>query len=450
MGDPRVEYVLGVLLGDTAERFQWPAWLAYGDRPPNVAGPAVQIVPSSFFGDGYGAIDSLPSLPLDQIEGVPLLFGVPVLKRRGEVLVVGADILASAYFLLTRYEEWVRRDVRDVHGRFPGRESLAFRAGFMERPIVDEYAALLRAWAGAVGVGLLEQKRRFSVLLTHDVDYIGPETGLLPGISTLGRGLLDRRRIRRVVADSVIAAGLRRHPDDNLEAVLRLDGQLTERVSSDRCRTIFMFNAGVGSQHYGTSILGSRRTAARLRWASRSGAEIALHASYEAGGEPHRLGQERRALEEVSGLPIDKSRHHFLRWLEPEDGAALATAGIRWDATLGYADVAGFRLGVCRPVPLFDPMHRRLMGVEEHPLIVMDRTLDRPECMGLDEDAAFEYVRNLADTTFRHQGEFVCLWHNDALASGELSYHKRLYPRALDHLGALLDVDPVPVAPRER
>ncbi len=73
-----------------------------------------------------------------------------------------------------------------------------------------------------------------------------------------------------------------------------------------------------------------------------------------------------------------------------EDGWALAAAGIDWDSTLGYSDMAGFRLGVCHAIPLFDPVRLEPMGVEEHPLIVMDCTLNWPQYMGLDEEGAFE------------------------------------------------------------
>ena len=68
----------------------------------------------------------------------------------------------------------------------------------------------------------------------------------------------------------------------------------------------------------------------------------------------------------------------------------------------------------------------------------MDCTLDRTNYMNLGEDAAFKYVRVLADATFRYQGEFVCLWHNTVLSSIDTSYHKRLYSRMLDYLAGLL------------
>ena len=72
-------------------------------------------------------------------------------------------------------------------------------------------------------------------------------------------------------------------------------------------------------------------------------------------------------------------------------------------------------------------------------MIVMDATLFEPAYMNLDEEAAFQHVRKLADATFRHQGEFVMLWHNNVLAATAPDYHLRLYPRVLRYLGQLLE-----------
>ena len=413
--------------------------MVYGCLPSATgATPALYIAPSGFFGSGYGTSDSLTLNPLYCIEGVPLLFGAPSVERMGNALVVKADIVASAYFLLTRYEEWVRRDVRDEHGRFPGRESLPFRAGFLHRPIVDEYAELLRKWARQVGIELPVPKRRFSVLLTHDVDSLGLR-GPLQAARSIAGGLLGQRPLRQALSSAAARIGLLRHPDDNLNDVIQLDRQLTERFPTDRCRALYFFMAGGKSPQDGNYRLGEARIINGLREVSASGAGVGLHASYEAGTNPAKVAIERQALEDVAGLPIEKNRHHCLNWREPEHGAAIAEAGINWDSTLGYADVAGFRLGVCRPVPLFDPIRQCLLGIEEHPLIVMDCTLDWAKYMNLGEEAAFDQVRRLADATFQHQGEFVILWHNTVLATTDRSYHKRLYPRVLDYLAGLLE-----------
>lgn len=105
----------------------------------------VVIKPSGFFNDNlYGTEASIPALPLKLWEEVPILFGDETTETVGETLVIHADIIAGTYYLISRYEEMVRRKTRDPHSRFPGKESLPYRAGFIDRPIIEEWGLLLR------------------------------------------------------------------------------------------------------------------------------------------------------------------------------------------------------------------------------------------------------------------------------------------------------------------
>jgi hypothetical protein len=445
--DPRIRYALAVLL-DACNPVEaaWPDWLAYA-QPEELAGRrAVCIVPSGFFGADYGSHKSLPTPPLQTIHGVPLLFGDPFVQRDRDILVVRADIVASAYFLLTRYEEWVRTDVRDEHGRFPGKESLPCRAGFIDRPVVEQYSELLRQWARAVGIDLPQPRRRFSVLLTHDVDSIGSRLRAFQPLRSLLSAMLGRQSWRQAVRTSTVALRLADDPFDNIAEVVRLDRSLLERVGPELCRTVYFFMGGRHFSHDANYHIQDPPARRALDCVLSASAEVGLHASYGAGQWPELVAGERAALEQVVGRPVHKNRHHYLAWREPADGQALAKAGICWDSTLGYADVAGFRLGVCRPIPLFDPADRCLFGIEEHPLIVMDCTLSEKRYLGLDEEAAFACVRRLAEVTCRYRGEFVILWHNTVLAPADANYHPRLYPRILDHLAQLLSGGEQPLA----
>ena len=147
--------------------------VGYTSDPNKFSRYRVVIIPSPFFRDEvYGTAESIPKLPLEEIEGIPLLFGSPKIEWQGDTWVVHADIIASAYFLLTRYEEIRKRNIRDIHGRFLGTESLPFKAGFIHRPIVDEYGKLLRRWLRQARVqSAVELPPHIQkVWLTHDVD----------------------------------------------------------------------------------------------------------------------------------------------------------------------------------------------------------------------------------------------------------------------------------------
>jgi len=59
--------------------------------------------------------------------------------------------------MLTRYEEVVK-SVKDEHERFPARASLAYREGFLMRPIVNEYLGFCGGPLRSFGLDLSVKK----------------------------------------------------------------------------------------------------------------------------------------------------------------------------------------------------------------------------------------------------------------------------------------------------
>ena len=166
-----IQYLLRFMIGEhcTDDIIRHIGYSSYSACYSNFK---IVIVTSGFFDHGvYGKNDIELSIPLKNIDGVPLLFGDPDIGRKGDTIVVRADIVSSAFFLVSRYEEMLYRDKRDEQGRFSGRESFPYRAGFIDRPIVDEYGKLLRKWLRQSGIDIKEPPSSIKkVNLTHDVD----------------------------------------------------------------------------------------------------------------------------------------------------------------------------------------------------------------------------------------------------------------------------------------
>lgn len=144
--DDFIKYIIEFLVG--GQNIHLVHQVQYADH-----GTApVLIIPSGFFDDDiYMTQASMPQLPLEEVNGVPLLFGNAQIIRNDQQIVVFADIIASTFFLITRYEEYVNKGDRDQYGRLSGRKSLPYRADFLMRPIVDEYGKLLRRWLRETG-----------------------------------------------------------------------------------------------------------------------------------------------------------------------------------------------------------------------------------------------------------------------------------------------------------
>lgn len=391
----------------------------------------VVIVPSGFFQSSvYGTPESLPQLPLKEIEGVPLLFGTPKEECFEETWVIYADIIASSYFLLSRYEEIQKRDIRDKHGRFPGKESLPYKAGFIHRPIVEEYGKLLRHWLRKACVRIPEpQPELQKIWLTHDVDA----PFFCRSLRNICRETLKGIGFRKAL--KLYQGPLEKDPYYTFPWMLEQDSLVKNRFG-DRCHILFFLKAGGrhanDKPHYQVR---SHDIQKLLHLFKKNKALLGLHSSYEAGIYPDLIPEEKMRLEHDWKLEnIHLNRHHYLASREPEDLTKLIKAGITDDFTMGYADVSGFRLGTCRPVKWINPMTRQLTSLTLHPLSVMDCTLSESQYMGLSPDEAYQYCAGLVREIRQHRGEIVWLWHNTSFAGTESDYHKKLYVRLLNEL----------------
>ena len=391
----------------------------------------VVIIPSGFFDEHiYGTPASMPQLPLREVQGIPLLFGSPKEEWVGDTWVVHADIIASTYFLVSRYEEMMRRDVRDAHGRFPGRESLPYRAGFLHRPIVDEYRQLLHRWIRQSHLRVPEVKKQIrKVYLTHDVDA--------PTLYRTWKGFVRSLLAQRGLFTSLKGkfGTLEKDPYYTFPWLFQQNSRLQEALGPVGCQAILFLRCGGNTAFdkpfYTPSDTDIRRL---LKSAYDHGMQIGLHSSYQAGKEPALIRKEKETLETHLQKEVDYNRHHFLACREPEDMEQIEAAGIVEDFTMGYADVAGFRLGTCYPVRWINPITRRLSPLLLHPLIIMDCSLDNPQYMGLTYEQAHNYCFRLLEQVSHVGGELVLLWHNDSFTAGNGKYQRKLYTELLQTL----------------
>ncbi len=116
----------------------------------------------------------MPAVPFPLLPetDIPFLFGNPRLEKDSDGrLILYADLVASAYFMLSRYEEEIKPECRDLHGRFLAKDSVVFQQGYGLRPLVDEWGRYLQSLLRSCGVVIPESAPGFrKIYLTHDID----------------------------------------------------------------------------------------------------------------------------------------------------------------------------------------------------------------------------------------------------------------------------------------
>ena len=446
------QYLIDFLVGslwvqsEGADRYQrrFEA-VGYTDDPEQMKLYPIVIIPSGFFKmDVYGTEESMPTLPLKTWRGIPLLFGEPreEWSADGSQLIIHADLLASTYFLISRYEEMYRRSERDSYGRFPGKSSLPYRAGFLHRPIIDEYGEALRQILLETGIAerhnlrLEERPQTFSrVNLTHDLsrpyNYRGWRSFL--------RAWLKQKKSPLEAARLSFSADIE---DDyfTFPKFLKWDRNTCDSLGRDRS-DIFLFirmpsRHPLDKPYYSLHSLYLRRI---LSIAAKHKVLLALQCSYAAGHQSEFISKERHQFEKAFRQRPRGLRHNKLTSCEPEDLLQAYVSGFRNDYSMGYADVVGFRLGTCRPVKFINPNTRLLTELILHPLVLRDLTLSDQRYMALEQDEAERIAHDLIRTTARYNGELTLLWHNDLLSQKTHPWHSVLYRsmlRLIEELGA--------------
>jgi hypothetical protein len=401
-----------VLGAGAGERHDDEVLVTYGKGPEVVDG-AVRVFVSSFFGDRYGKIDAMPERPVVRIENIPALYRDDQGPRDRFYTVQGSaqgarvdchvDVVAGAFFMLSRYEETVVQ-AADAFGRFPAESSIAYEEGFLQEPVVNQYAEQLLEMLRVAG--FTGERRRWwgvapwAIALSHDVDQLHrvrakPPAGAFVR-SLIGRGSATDRMVVRDYVETVT----RRKADefDCLEEMATWE----QSVGISAAYYFLGDRTGWHAADYSVDALGA---VAKMKSIASMGHEIGFHAGFSAYDDMKRFHGELSKVRSA-GLPVVGGRQHYLRWKTPFTWRLWEAEGLAYDSTLGYSKVAGFRCGTCLPFRPYDIESDREIGIWEWPLMFMDATYLSSWCEGT------KVLDRVSEECQRYGGVLVLLWHN--------------------------------------
>lgn len=359
----------------------------------------------------------------------------PLVRQEGDGHFIAYDIPGLAYWMLSRQEEVGRTDL-DHHGRFPATSSHAHQHGYLERPVVDEWVNVLAQVIKRQWPGLVLRKPQSAIVVSHDVDT--------PSRYAFG----NAGQLLRAMAGDVLK---RRNPSAALRAIPMRASSSRELHRSDPLNWFDWImdeseKRGLVSAFY---FICGRTDASRdalydpehpairalLRRIHSRGHEIGLHPSYNSYRSPQVIADEANRLRRVCGEEgISQSgwggRMHFLRWETPTTMRAWADAGMRYDSSLSYADLPGFRCGTCFEYPAFDAVAGEVLDLRLRPLIAMECTVMAERYLGLGSgpEALARFV-GLKQACAAVGGSFTTLWHNTVFESPDV---RKLYQALLD------------------
>ena len=320
------------------------------------------------------------------------------------------DMLAATFFMVSRYEEYLPHR-EDVHGRFMPQDSVAYQAGFLHLPVVDQWACMLRSALAERYPDVELPWRNYRFVQTVDIDaaWCYLHKGLYRTVIGTLRDALWRHNWDEVRRRFRVLFGRERDPFDTFDYIIGL----SER-SRDSYLIFFSLLADYGQYDKPASYhdVHHRELLQHLG----DHAKVGIHPGYGSLDNPQQVDTEVHRLEEILHRTIVRARYHFLRLRLPDSYRVLLHAGIRHDYTMGFADAIGFRAGISVQYPFYDLERDLESQLTVHPFCVMDTTMQKYLKLTPDEAIA-EYHRLIAELR-RVDGVYCCIVHNQNL--GEL------------------------------
>jgi hypothetical protein len=320
------------------------------------------------------------------------------------------DIFAAIFWMVSRYEEYLPF-TPDIHGRYEVKESLAYKNGFHQKPVVEHWIMQLVQAIQKLYPEFKPQPGPYSFVPTYDIDqawaYLNKPVLRCLGAATLnilkGKSYKNKERI-------AILSGKLSDPFDSYDLHFELQDKY-------RLSPIYFLHPGTYGK-YDKNISLKNKAFRELIGRIKEKAEIGIHPSYRAATENGLLEKEVNLMSTVTGKPVTKCRQHFLRITFPETYRKYISCGLTDDYSLGWASDNGFRAGTSKSFPFFDLKKGEETSLMMHPLSMMDGALKNYR--NLTPSLAMQELETLIAKIKGTNGTFISLWHNEALGTSAL------------------------------
>jgi hypothetical protein len=343
---------------------------------------------------------------------------VPCFFATGSKSAIPFDIFAASFYLISRYEEYLPH-VKDSHGRYAATESLAYKNGFLEKPVVDIWAYKFVARLKEKFPDYDYKNRSYEYISTIDIDnaFAYKHKNF---IRTFGGFLNDlfKFRLLDIWYRFAVTLNIKKDPFDNFQKILGIK-------KAKEITTIFFCSIGDYTT-FDTNVSASKNKYRLLLKDLVDYASVGLHPSYFTMQNAALLKKEKERLENITNIPVIRSRQHYLRFNLPETYQQLIDLEIEEDHSMGYASNVGFRASTCTPFYFYDLDFEIQTPLKIFSFALMDTTLN--DYLKITPKQSLGKIRDLRNEVKAVNGTFITLFHNESL-SNHLRWRgwKRLY-----------------------
>lgn len=320
------------------------------------------------------------------------------------------DCFAAAFFLVTRYEEYLPH-IRDHYDRFDAQMSLAYKNDFLDKALVNRWANYLFDLLEQRFPSLKIERLQYEVKTTIDIDnaYAYLEKGLMRTAGGLAKSLFSFN-FKELTERIQVLTGIKKDPYDSYDY---------QKAMHEKWKIPFIYFFLLAD--YGVNDKNIPYHSARFQRLIKSLTDFGIagiHPSFGSNSNPRKLEKEIERLSGIVNREVKHSRQHFLKLHLPDTYRRLIELGIENDYTMGYAFRPGFRAGIASPYYFYDIDMEMETSLKVHPFAVMEGTIKY--YMKLGPESAMEVMRPLVDEVKQVGGTFISLWHNDSISETDL------------------------------
>lgn len=332
------------------------------------------------------------------------------------------DIFAASFYLLSRYEEYLPYK-KDMYGRYDHQNSLAYKQGFLKLPLVNIWLLDFRKAITARFPQFPLQKikvERINILPTYDIDMAWSylHKGWWRTIGGLFRSLINGRRKELTERINV----LQKKQPDPFDAY----GWLNSLHEKYQLRPYYFFLVPAKKGRYDKNISPSCSAMKELIHDHMIRYRVGVHPSWRSGDEPALIREEINTLAGITGNCITASRQHYIRFALPGTFRYLLEAGIRFDFSMGYGSINGFRASVASPFYWYDLEKEQQTELLLFPYCFMEANSFYEQHYTAEQ--ALEEMRYYYNVVKAVNGIFIMIWHNSFLGTArELKKWRDVY-----------------------
>ena len=323
----------------------------------------------------------------------------------GEKSQIPFDIFSASFYLISRYEEYLPH-LKDAYGRFTKEESLAFKQGFLQQPVVDIWAYKFKEALKNKFPNYEFETRKFSIHPVIDVPvaYYFKNKGLL---RTFGETLSDLFSFRfKFIYDRFsVLFGFKKDPYDNFKWIIN-----RQKI----CKTKFNVFFLIGDYTtYDKNISINKKQFVSLIKSVADYCTVGIKASYMALDSMAILKSEKRLMDGVVNTLTTAARSSFSKVNLPNTYRNYIDLEIYSDFTMGYADTIGFRAGTCTPFLFYDLDYEIQTPLKIHPYQLMDFALLKHSSLLDKKETLLKAILEVQKVN----GSFTFIFHNYAFSA---------------------------------